>query len=208
MFFARLCFLSCRLLRRSELPLPAARGPCALIYAVYATHLALLLFDLAVTLVLVSELWCVESATVDVVGGGGGGGGGGASFVPGAARCNHLPLALYAALPPAAFLLPTLLGQLALAAQSSRGLRLYAAWNGAALWSVAVAAAVIAAYRAALGIELLVYPASLLAAKLLAAQCVPYELAEIERFRAIRGWRGLFEVRTGAAEAALNAQGG
>ena len=127
----------------------------------------------------------------------------GGAFPTGAAACNHLPLALFAVLPPGAFLLPSLLGQVALAAQSSRGLRLYAAWNGASLWALLAAAAVIIAYRAALGIELLAYPAALLAAKVLAAQCVPAELAEIERFRPIRGWRGLFEVRTGAVEATL-----
>ena len=115
------------------------------------------------------------------------------------------PLVLWAAFPPGAFVLPALLGLGAVAVQSSRALRLYALWNAVSLWSGGVAAALVVAYVRVLGWRTVLFPLVLMCLKTAAAQCVGVQLYEIESARPIRGWRGLFEVRTGPAERTSNA---
>jgi len=200
-----------RLLRRTALPLLAERK--ARFRLAVVGHLLLLLAELALTFVLASELWCVEPAAeaggsqslLGLLGGGGppvppppvddddG-------AMPTEVTCDYVPVALYLAFPPGASILPPLFCLGALASQSARGLRLYAAWNGASIWSTAVALALVAVNVRVLGLPLLAYPVGLLCLKVLSAQCVPPQLAHIESARPIRGWRGLFEVRNGPVE--------
>jgi hypothetical protein len=146
--------------------------------------------------------WAVEGGGANAMladsGGGGGASGGGSFALP--EQCSFFALLLYLLLPPLACVLPPLAGLVALALQSPRAMRLYAIWNGASLWCTSVALAVIIAYLQLLGWDALFIPFGLLAAKLLSAQLVPIELAVLESARPIRGWRGLYEVRTGPIE--------
>ncbi len=122
--------------------------------------------------------------------------------------CTYVPIGIYVAAPPAAFIAPPLLGMFALASQSARGLRIYAVWNGSGLWSAAVAIVLVSLNFEVLGLLAFVTPFALAALKLIAAQLVPIELAEIETQRPIRGWRGLFEVRNGPVERTVKASRG
>lgn len=206
--FSRSLFVLGRAMQRTSLPpAPGRRIGYGLTAAV---HILLLLAELALTLVLVSELWCVEPPDEA----------GGALHAaapmlppvvpqmpiapqpvgPKATSCDYVPVSIYLTVPPGAFALPSFFGLLAVAGQSARGLRIYASWNGASVWSTAVALALVAANIRVLGAQLLAYPLALLALKALSAQCVPLQLAAIERLRGVRGWRGLFEVRNGPVE--------
>ena len=200
----RILFALGRVLRRGTPPLPATGR--LLLYAVTLAHLTLMLVDVSLTFVMVSELFCVEP--LDDTGGG--------SPPPpppqqrallsgiddaiAANNCNYVPLALYFALPPLSFLAAPLLGLAAVSLQSSRALRLYAVWNGSSLWSATMATALVIYNASVLGTPLIGLASGLFLTKLLSAQCVPTELAAIESHRPINGWRGLFEVRTGPRE--------
>ena len=210
---ARGIFAAGRLVRRTSTPLPIWRR--WIFFVATSLHLLSLLTDIAITFVLASDLWCIEplsgtgggfvpalnDAAVDAAqqrGRASGEQGGALSaelFIP--STCTYVPFVLYLSLPPGAFILPSLLGMAAVASQSARGLRLYGAWNGASVWSAAVALVITSIYMQVLGVETLILPYCLIALKLFCAQCVPIELAEIETSRPIRGWRGLFEVRNG-----------
>ena len=73
--------------------------------------------------------------------------------------------------------------------------------NGTAgLVSCSVALALIVADARQLGLQSAVEPFCLLLVKVLAAQCVPVQLAALEAARPVSGWRGLFEVRSGSRE--------
>ena len=203
------CFCASRLMRRSSPPLAPARRWA--FFAVAGLHILLMLVEISLTMVIVAQLFCVPPDS-DISGAGGAGsrGAGGASQSGGApalsslfvvGECSFASLVLFLALPPLAGLLSPLLGLLAVAGGSSRALRTYAAWNhlsGAA--TCAVALALIVADARQLGQQSAVEPCVLLLAKVLAAQCVPVQLATLEAARPVRGWRGLHEVRTGPLE--------
>lgn len=219
--FSRSLFVLGRVMQRTSLPPAPGRR---IGYAVTAAvHILLLLAELALTLVLVSELWCVEPP--DEAGGALHAAAAAARSLaaasladsavpslppelpaapipvgPKAISCDYVPVSIYLTVPPGAFALPSFFGLLAVAGQSARGLRIYASWNGASVWSTAVALALVAVNIRVLGPQLLAYPLALLALKALSAQCVPLQLAAIERLRGVRGWRGLFEVRNGPVE--------
>lgn len=183
-----------RVMRRTALPFPAWRK--RLFYVVTIAHIIMMLSELALTFILVSELWCIEPVaeaggrTRQLL----------ASVTDEASSCTYAPIAVYLAAPPGACVLPALLGLAAVAAQSARGLRIYASWNGASLWSTSVALVLVVYHVRVLGKHMVAIPFGLMLAKLLSAQCIPTQLAEIETARVIRGWRGLFEVRNGPVE--------
>jgi len=200
-------FLVCRALRRTTVPALPSR-PSGIL-ALAAVHAVLLLAEIVITFVLASELFCLEPASE--------------AGAPGPrvnamrllqvvdpaapAECNYIPFAIFFSVPPAAAVLPPILGLAALAAQSSRGLRMYASWNGASLWSAGVSLVVVFAHLDVLPLYAIALPLALTIAKLASAQCVPWQLAEIEATRAVRGWRGLYEVRHGAQERTMRTLG-
>jgi hypothetical protein len=206
---SRFAFLFCRLLRRSAPPVPARRA-LLLYYLVAGLHILLMLLEVSLTIVLIAQLWCIEPAAdigdVDAEGSGGGGGGGSGAFGPGnllvVGECSFFALVVYLAAPPLTCLLPSLLGLFAVSLGSARGLRMYAAWNGFSIWSTLVAVTVVLANLTQLGADTLTIPFLLLGIKIFAAQLVPVQLVAIEGARPVRGWRGLFEVRTGPIERA------
>jgi hypothetical protein len=153
----------------------------------------LLTLDIALTLiVLLPGIFCIEPSFQV----------GGASVTSGSRSCNHVPFVLYTLLPPGAFLLPALLGLGALAMQSARGLQLYASSNGSSITSSLIALIISVFYAPSLGSSLTAIPALLLLLKLAAAQLLPRLLATWESERPVRGWRGVYEVRSGPAERA------
>lgn len=196
----RLLFVTARFYKRPSLPAPQPPSARVRSWAMAAAlHVSLMLAEVAVTIVLVSELWCVEplptsssSSSVLIT-----------HFSD--QECNMGPLVVWAALPPGACILPTLLGLGAVAVQSSRALRLYSLWNAFSLWNVGVAAALVLVFLPVLGLYVLSLPLLLFILKTASAQCVGVQLYEIESSRPIRGWRGLFEVRTGPVERTSNA---
>jgi hypothetical protein len=201
------CFCASRIMRRSSPPLAPSRRWA--FFAAAGLHIVLMLVEISLTMVIVAQLFCVPPDS-DISGAGSRGGAGSASQSGGApalsslfvvGECSFASLVLFLALPPLAGLLSPLLGLLAVAGGSSRALRTYAAWNhlsGAAICAVALA--LIAADARQLGLQSAVEPCVLLLAKVLAAQCVPVQLATLEAARPVRGWRGLHEVRTGPLE--------
>jgi hypothetical protein len=201
------CFCASRIMRRSSPPLAPSRRWA--FFAAAGLHIVLMLVEISLTMVIVAQLFCVPPDS-DISGAGSRGGAGSASQSGGApalsslfvvGECSFASLVLFLALPPLAGLLSPLLGLLAVAGGSSRALRTYAAWNhlsGAA--TCAVALALIVADARQLGQQSAVEPCVLLLAKVLAAQCVPVQLATLEAARPVRGWRGLHEVRTGPLE--------
>ena len=202
----RLMLASTRILVRTGAPLPAAATD-SLVAATVALHLFLVLLDLTLTVGMVSELFCVEPAADVVVSSMN-------SFRRLVAlpqqvlrasnlitdKCNYVPVALYVSLPPLGLALPQLYGLVAVAMQNPKALRRYVVWNSTSIVSCIVAFILVAVNINVLNAQLLILPLGLLACKVVAAQCVPIQLSVSEASRPVRGWRGLFEVRTGPAE--------
>ncbi len=181
-----------------------------------------MLLEVSMTMVLVAQLWCIEPAS-DISNGNddsGGGGGGAPSFTGEegdggdgggplgiidllvVGECSFSALVVYLAAPPLTCVLPALLGLVAVASGSSRGLRTYAAWNGFSIWTTLVGLIVVIFNLQQLGASTLILPFVLLFIKFVVSQLVPLQLVAIESARPVRGWRGLFEVRSGPAEKA------
>ena len=194
-FFTRLAFVLTRCFRRTQAPLPRSRK--WLVSAAAVLQLGANLGEITVALLLVSELLCVESSTrqVDSINGGGP-----TLSATATGTCNYVPVSLLVFLPPLSILVPPILGLAAVVLQSSRALRLYAAWNVASLLTPLLGLGLIVAYRTVLARSLFALPLLLLVLKLTSAQCVPLQLVEMESARPVRGWRGLFEVRSGPSE--------
>jgi hypothetical protein len=173
-----------------------------ILWLVAAGHIFLLLTELAMTLMLSAQLFCIEPETEA--------GGRSADGLTAptslqlvlAEGCDYTPFIVYLSAPPGATFVPPLLGLAALALQSASTMNIYAAWNGRSLWTASVAFAVTLIYLKVLGRSVIAIPVALFAAKIISAQLVPLELAEFEADRPVRGWRGLYEVRRGPFERA------
>lgn len=207
---SRASFACGRLLRRTALPLPPNRT--AMFYAATVLHTLLLMFEVSLTIMCVAVLWCIEPSS-DIGGPALKEGDTAAAYAYGGVpdilvigECSYTALLIYLAAPPLTCILPSLLGLVALATQSSRELRVYAEWNGYSIWSTLVALTVLVINVQQVGASTLSIPFGLLAAKLLSAQLVPVQLASLETARPVRGWRGLFEVRTGPIERARKSE--
>ncbi len=216
----RFAFACGRLLRRTNPPL--APTSTALFYAATTLHGLLLLVEVSLTIVCVAVLWCIEPRSdiataviipLDLENGLNNGLNSTSSLgadIPDIlviGECSYTALLIYLAAPPLTCILPPLLGLVALATQSSRSFRMYAEWNGFSIWSTLVALVVLGINIQQVGPSALLIPFGLLGAKLLSAQLVPLQLATVEAARPVRGWRGLFEVRTGPAEKARRWEG-
>jgi hypothetical protein len=125
-----------------------------------------------------------------------------------AGGCSYTLLLLYVTLPPAAAVLPPLLGIVAAATQSAPLMREYGVWHAASVVPVLVLLALGGAYAGQLGGVALGLPLALLCIKLVQSQLLGLLLAEVEAARPVRGWRGLLHVRTGAAERLRRGVGG
>jgi len=201
----RFAFLTRRVMCRRASPVAAAYTWRASV--LLTLHMALLLIDVALSIIMVAQLTCVEGSA-DV----GGGPGTLLPEVPSSAalfvvgECSYFAVTLYLAVPPLAALLAPLAGLFAVAAQSATALRAYAAWNASSLLTSVVGLALVSLNLEALGPPVLFAPLGLIVLKLAAAQLLPSELTALECYRPVRGWRGLYEVRAGPYERAVRAQ--
>jgi hypothetical protein len=193
--FQRALFALSRVFTRTVPPLHPTRS--WLFYAAAVFHICLLLTELALTVVIVAQISCIQPAS-DI-------------SSPSSTQvanlettqksflvigdCSFVEVSIYLLLPPLTCLLSPLAGLAAIARGSSRALRTYSLWNVVSLLTALIALILVVLNIRQLGVLSIIEPCLLLVIKVFAAQLVPVQLSSIECTRPVRGWQGLFEVR-------------
>lgn len=197
--FQRALFALGRVFSRTVPPVHPTRS--WLYYAASVFHFCLLLTELALTVVIVAQISCIQPAS-DISNPSSNtqlANNAGLEAIPKTVLvfgdCSFVEVTIYLLLPPLTCLLSPLAGLAAIARGSSRALRSYALWNVLSLVTAIIALSLVVLNVHQLGLLSIVEPCLLLVVKVVAAQLVPIQLSSIECARPVRGWRGLFEVR-------------
>jgi len=142
--------------------------------------------EVVLVLLLAANLWCLEPPGVTP-----------GDAAAAGSSCSYTFFSLYLLLPPAAAVASPFLLLAAVALQSPTLLRQASSWHVGAMLAASVSLCIAqGGFTVQMGSIGWLIPAALLGLGLVQAQLIPWQVAELEAARPVRGWRGLLEVRS------------
>lgn len=151
------------------------------VHALKQVFMALLLIgDIGAGSLLLIELFCIQTGNVNPTQQG---------------ECYHGAFVALIFFWPLANQVGPIIGLAGVVWQSAKLVRDYAVWNMLSMINILTALVFIAIFASSLALSVLVFALSSLAAKVILSQMVPATVAQIERRRPTRGWRGLSTFR-------------